>query len=250
MPVRRSDVAATRRGDRLGGIGGDDRGAERRRGERRRRPRLRHSRRPYANPSDCQQPIASFGPTRPPAGTTASRGTTASHRTTASRRDKRCAVRTCSWPHGRTQMSSNPSRSCERLVGFVPRPQRHLVRYAGVFGAANKHARSSAPGPATTPTTSVIFGLPKHGATHGIQRSTTDRGGTIQRLTGQKDLQGGVIHGVFRPLRRMSHLSRLASTTCRSGWGSHLSCWRRSERQVGSGRSVESSSFRGRQRDM
>ena len=41
---------------------------------------------------------------------------------------------------------------------------------------------------------------PKFGATCGIRGYVAGCGGTIETLTRQKDLQGGVIHGVFLPL--------------------------------------------------
>src|SRR5262245_29431250 len=43
------------------------------------------------------------------------------------------------WPDGRTQLVMEPVAFLRRLVGIIPPPRRHLVRYAGVFGPASKH---------------------------------------------------------------------------------------------------------------
>jgi hypothetical protein len=43
------------------------------------------------------------------------------------------------WPDGRTQLVLEPVVFLRRLVGIIPPPRRHLVRYAGVFGPASKH---------------------------------------------------------------------------------------------------------------
>jgi len=45
------------------------------------------------------------------------------------------------WPDGRTHLVLEPVAFLRRLVGIIPPPRRHLVRYAGVFGPASK-ARS------------------------------------------------------------------------------------------------------------
>ena len=45
------------------------------------------------------------------------------------------------WPDGRTHLVLEPVAFLRRLVGIIPPPRRHLVRYAGVFGPAAK-ARS------------------------------------------------------------------------------------------------------------
>jgi len=42
-------------------------------------------------------------------------------------------------PDGRTQLVLEPVAFLRRLVGIIPPPRRHLVRYAGVFGPASKH---------------------------------------------------------------------------------------------------------------
>ena len=43
------------------------------------------------------------------------------------------------WPDGRTHLVLEPVAFLRRLVGIIPPPRRHLVRYAGVFGPASKH---------------------------------------------------------------------------------------------------------------
>jgi hypothetical protein len=43
------------------------------------------------------------------------------------------------WPDGRTHLVMEPVAFLRRLVGIIPPPRRHLVRYAGVFGPASKH---------------------------------------------------------------------------------------------------------------
>jgi hypothetical protein len=45
------------------------------------------------------------------------------------------------WPDGRTRLVLEPVAFLRRLVGIIPPPRRHLVRYAGMFGPASK-ARS------------------------------------------------------------------------------------------------------------
>lgn len=45
------------------------------------------------------------------------------------------------WPDGRTHLVLEPVAFLRRLIGIIPPPRRHLVRYAGVFGPAAK-ARS------------------------------------------------------------------------------------------------------------
>jgi len=45
------------------------------------------------------------------------------------------------WPDGRPHLVLEPVAFLRRLVGIIPPPRRHLVRYAGVFGPAAK-ARS------------------------------------------------------------------------------------------------------------
>jgi hypothetical protein len=42
------------------------------------------------------------------------------------------------WPDGRTHLILEPVAFLRRLVGIIPPPRRHLVRYAGVFGPAAK----------------------------------------------------------------------------------------------------------------
>lgn len=42
------------------------------------------------------------------------------------------------WPDGRTHLME-PVAFLRRLVGIIPPPRRHLVRYSGVFGPASKH---------------------------------------------------------------------------------------------------------------
>jgi hypothetical protein len=43
------------------------------------------------------------------------------------------------WVDGRTHLVLEPVAFLRRLVGIIPPPRRHLVRYAGVFGPASKH---------------------------------------------------------------------------------------------------------------
>ena len=43
------------------------------------------------------------------------------------------------WPDGRTHLVLEPVAFLRRLVGIIPPPRRHLVRYSGVFGPASKH---------------------------------------------------------------------------------------------------------------
>jgi hypothetical protein len=43
------------------------------------------------------------------------------------------------WPDGRTHLVLEPVAFLRRLVGIIPPPRRHLVRYAGVFAPASKH---------------------------------------------------------------------------------------------------------------
>jgi hypothetical protein len=43
------------------------------------------------------------------------------------------------WPDGRTHLVMEPVAFLRRLVGIIPLPRRHLVRYSGVFGPASKH---------------------------------------------------------------------------------------------------------------
>ena len=42
------------------------------------------------------------------------------------------------WPDGRTELVLEPVAFLRRLVGIIPPPRRHLVRYSGVFGPASK----------------------------------------------------------------------------------------------------------------
>ena len=57
------------------------------------------------------------------------------------------------WPDGRTHLVLEPVAFLRRLVGIIPPPRRHLVRYAGVFGPASKHrAKLRALVPATDDT--------------------------------------------------------------------------------------------------
>jgi hypothetical protein len=42
------------------------------------------------------------------------------------------------WPDGRTHLVMEPVAFLRRLVGIIPPPRRHLVRYSGVFGPASK----------------------------------------------------------------------------------------------------------------
>jgi hypothetical protein len=42
------------------------------------------------------------------------------------------------WPDGRTHLVLEPVAFLRPLVGIIPPPRRHLVRYAGVFGPAAK----------------------------------------------------------------------------------------------------------------
>lgn len=42
------------------------------------------------------------------------------------------------WPDGRTHLIMEPVAFLRRLVGIIPPPRRHLVRYSGVFGPASK----------------------------------------------------------------------------------------------------------------
>jgi hypothetical protein len=42
------------------------------------------------------------------------------------------------WPDGRTHLVLEPVAFLRRLVGIIPPPRRHLVRYAGIFGPASK----------------------------------------------------------------------------------------------------------------
>jgi hypothetical protein len=63
------------------------------------------------------------------------------------------------WPDGRTHLVLEPVAFLRRLVGIIPPPRRHLVRYAGVFGPASKHrAKLRALVPATDDT--VIASCP------------------------------------------------------------------------------------------
>ncbi|HEX2689477.1 MAG TPA: transposase [Kofleriaceae bacterium] len=48
------------------------------------------------------------------------------------------------WPDGRTHLVLEPVAFLRRLVGIIPPPRRHLVRYAGIFGPASK-ARAMVP---------------------------------------------------------------------------------------------------------
>jgi hypothetical protein len=41
------------------------------------------------------------------------------------------------WPDGRTHLVLEPVAFLRRLIGIIPPPRRHLVRYAGVFGPAS-----------------------------------------------------------------------------------------------------------------
>jgi len=41
------------------------------------------------------------------------------------------------WPDGRTHLVLEPVAFLRRLVGIIPPPRRHLVRYAGVFFLAH-----------------------------------------------------------------------------------------------------------------
>lgn len=41
-------------------------------------------------------------------------------------------------PTGRTHLVMEPVAFLRRLVGIIPPPRRHLVRYSGVFGPASK----------------------------------------------------------------------------------------------------------------
>jgi hypothetical protein len=43
------------------------------------------------------------------------------------------------WPDGRTHLVMEPVAFLRRLVGIIPPPRRHLVRYSGIFGPASKH---------------------------------------------------------------------------------------------------------------
>ena len=42
------------------------------------------------------------------------------------------------WPDGRTHLVMEPVAFLRRIVGIIPPPRRHLVRYSGVFGPASK----------------------------------------------------------------------------------------------------------------
>jgi hypothetical protein len=54
------------------------------------------------------------------------------------------------WPDGRTHLVLEPVAFLRRLVGIIPPPRRHLVRYSGVFGpASNARAKLRALVPAT-----------------------------------------------------------------------------------------------------
>jgi hypothetical protein len=56
------------------------------------------------------------------------------------------------WPDGRTHLVSEPVAFLRRLIGIIPPPRRHLVRYAGVFGPASKaRPKLRALVPATAP---------------------------------------------------------------------------------------------------
>ena len=46
------------------------------------------------------------------------------------------------WPDGRTHLVMDPVAFLRRLVGIIPPPRRHLVRYSGIFGPASKHRRA------------------------------------------------------------------------------------------------------------
>jgi len=57
------------------------------------------------------------------------------------------------WPDGRTHLVLEPVAFLRRLVGIIPPPLRHLVRYAGIFGPASKaRAKLRALVPATDDT--------------------------------------------------------------------------------------------------
>jgi len=57
------------------------------------------------------------------------------------------------WPDGRTHLVLEPVAFLRRLVGIIPPPRRHLVRYAGMFGPASKaRAKLRALVPATDDT--------------------------------------------------------------------------------------------------
>jgi hypothetical protein len=57
------------------------------------------------------------------------------------------------WPDGRTHLVLESVAFLRRLVGIIPPPRRHLVRYAGIFGPASKaRAKLRALVPATDDT--------------------------------------------------------------------------------------------------
>jgi Putative transposase len=68
------------------------------------------------------------------------------------------------WPDGRTHLVLEPVAFLRRLVGIIPPPRRHLVRYAGVFGPASKaraKLRALVPAPATAPDDAAHPGCPR-----------------------------------------------------------------------------------------
>ncbi len=65
------------------------------------------------------------------------------------------------WPDGRTHLVSEPVAFLRRLIGIIPPPRRHLVRYAGVFGPAIKaRPKLRALVPATAPDNATHPGCP------------------------------------------------------------------------------------------
>jgi hypothetical protein len=46
------------------------------------------------------------------------------------------------WPDGRTHLVMEPIAFLRRLVGIIPPPPRHLVRYSGIVGPASKHRQA------------------------------------------------------------------------------------------------------------
>ena len=65
------------------------------------------------------------------------------------------------WPDGRTHLVAEPVAFLRRLIGIIPPPRRHLVRYAGVFGPASKaRPKLRALVPATAPDNATHPGCP------------------------------------------------------------------------------------------
>jgi len=65
------------------------------------------------------------------------------------------------WPDGRTHLVAEPVAFLRRLIGILPPPRRHLVRYAGVFGPASKaRPKLRALVPATAPDNATHPGCP------------------------------------------------------------------------------------------